>query len=193
MAAITVGALNDSDAFDRHLHNYAREYKANGIFKAEQAGGDTTYRGVQNIVLRPDTTTNMDEINVDSGVPMFARIGDKRGTFEFDLVGTYDLFEEDNGTDADSDDEEPDDINATNNSLASKWLADIDNDMPPTLVFVETLRTNKGSDEKQVRIRAKLRIRDVEFARNVDRGVPMIMVRGDLLRIHRAAQSAVTG
>lgn len=153
-----------------------------GVFRAVDGDDNTIYKAVQRIRLSLDET-NLDEDYIDTGIPIYSRIGDKKGTFEFDLRATVDLFE----TDSDDSNNE---IHATDNTLASKWLNDLQNEDPPIITFVETL--DAKAEAKFVRIRARLRIKAVDAERDPNKGTLGLMVRGEILKIQRAAQEAKT-
>ena len=156
-------------------------YHSKGVLRAVVATGtqntltDYIYKLVQDLTISIDKT-NQDTDYIDDGPAIFSRIGDVKGTFNFDLKATISLFD----TDA----------VPTHEWLVSYWLKELADDSPPELDFVETLFAKKSPGEKYARINAKLRIRTCAIERKASRGIIDIPVTGEVIAFTSAKRTA---
>lgn len=152
-----------------------KTYHADGVFRAEIGVNRYIYKMVQGIQYSLDES-NQDEEYIDNGKPVFSRIGDIRGQFQVTIKKHAGMFE--------TGDTPADDW------LVSKWLADIEEDDPPEVDFVETMHADKAASNKFARVKLKLRIRNVMMMRDPGRGSGDIAIGGQVIGLSYAKREA---
>ena len=148
-----------------------QSYNTQGVLKA----GDDVYRLVQSMGFTLDDR-NQFVRRTDGGRPIYTRVGDVRGEFDFDLASSVDLFESR--------------ATPTNANLASLWMRKIFDDDYPEIVFTQTLFAEDSTGDKFVRLGFTGRIKHVDTGKVDGEGNPLFTVSGEVIGFTGARRAA---
>ena len=150
-------------------------FHANGVFRAKISSTDYVYLAIQDLEYSFDET-NQDEEWFSTGKPLYTRIGDKIGSCRFDMKKMVSLFETGTGP--------------TDGWLLSKWLADIVDNKPPEINFIETLYAKDASSNKFARVSFTGRLRGTSLAYSGNQGAGNVRVHGDIISFTSAIRAS---
>lgn len=152
-----------------------RTQRYSGIIQSSLGGNTYQYQFVKDAEFTLDDT-NVDADRIDTGVPIFTRVGDELGTFSFKWSNTVDLYDVTDPT--------------TNTQLPHHWMESIANLPFDEIVFVETQEAPTSVGNKFVRITATLRIKKVSEVRIENKALEDIIVEGTIIALSSIVRSA---
>lgn len=150
-----------------------RTFRYSGILQSD-VSGDIEYTFLKELeIVFDDSFVDLDRI--DTGTPIFTRVGDEIGTFSFKLSNTVDLY------DASSP--------SSDSTLVTHWIQAIATLPFDEVPFIETMVAPNSIGDKYVRIEATLRIKKVSEVRTENKALEDVIVEGTVIAFTSAQRT----